>query len=145
MKIVYLIAFLLFTFLANAQIKKTSKSTTSSRTENSKKSVSVMNSHSKSSISITDSETHYQLKAIFETQKKERIRNYLEKNMGSANDSSTTKKYEWKKEVESKLAYYILLQDNKLKITLNKDLNSNAFCKKIELVGEKISEIISVQ
>lgn len=149
MKIMYLLAFILLCFLANAQTTTVttqfSSSTSTHSDPKSKDKVVVKNSQTNSSVSISNSDSRYQLKASFDAHKKEALKKLLQQYMENEYLLSDSKKQEWKKEEKGKTAYEVLLQENRLKINVDKELNSSSFSEKMVLLGEKISDLISNQ
>jgi hypothetical protein len=92
------------------------------------------------SVSIQNSDDTYSLTAKFDSFKKEKLQKLLSENLEKEHMSQKGETISWKKTDGNEVAYGVTLTNEKLKITVDKDLVSGKTAKKFEALGEKISE-----
>lgn len=136
-KIIFVLVFMLCSFLMNAQSKTTSSSSSSSITK-----IDGVE-RERSSISVNDSDTFYSLRAKFTSDKKEEILKLLSDSIDDEYRNVSGKTYKWIKEENGEVAFSFVVTDNQLKISIEKDLISNGTFNKFKNLGESLKTVIS--
>jgi len=136
MKKIILVAMLSLSFFANAQTATASANGTTAIAKSSTKST-------KTSVSVSDSDSSYSLHASFDSWKKEKLQKLLAENLDKNLLISTEKSMIWKKENNGETAYSFTLTNEKLKVSIDKDLVSKSNFEKLKKLGEEISETLT--
>lgn len=136
MKKIILLTMLSVSFFANAQTATASANGTTAIAKSSTKST-------KTSVSISDSDSSYSLHASFDSWKKEKLQKLLAENLDKNLLTSTEKSMIWKKENNSETAYSFTLTNEKLKVSIDKDLVSKSTFEKFKKLGEEISDTLT--
>ena len=136
MKKIILLTMLSLSFFANAQTATASANGTTAIAKSSTKST-------KTSVSVSDSDSSYSLHASFDSWKKEKLQKLLAENLDKSLLTSTEKSMIWKKENDSETAYSFTLTNEKLKVSIDKDLVSKSTIEKLKKLGEEISETLT--
>lgn len=135
-KVIYYLVFMLCSLVAGAQTT-TSTSTATATT----KLDGDVKSHS--SVSINNTDTFYSLNADFDKNKTTQVKNLLADNLDKKYMIPKGSTVKWIKEQDGETVYSFVLSNGKLRVSIDKELMSEAAFDKFKALGEKISKTIS--
>jgi hypothetical protein len=98
---------------------------------------------SHSSVSINNTDTFYSLNADFDKNKTTQVKNLLADNLDKKHMISNGSTVKWIKEQDGETVYSFVLSNGKLRVSIDKELMSEAAFEKFKALGEKISKTIS--
>jgi len=139
MKIILSLTLLIWGAIAQAQTAVA----TSGNTTAVAKAPSRQSKTTKTSISVSNSDNSYSLLANFDAWKTKKVEKLLSDNLDSNLLSTEAGTKIWKKENKGETAYSFVLKEEKLKVSIDKELVSNETFEKLKALGEKISETLS--
>lgn len=158
MKVIIFLALLALSTLANAQTATaTANGTTATARANGTTVVARVNtstptakahyssksSSSKTSVSISDSDDSYTLRAEFDSSKRAKLQKLLLEHLDKDFLSTKGSVMVWKKEQDDETAYIFALSEDKLKVSIDKELISRSSFEKFKTLGEKISDVLT--
>lgn len=97
----------------------------------------------KSSVSISISDNNYSLQASFDKGKTKKLEKLLSDSMDNNLLTNDAGSKIWKKENKGETAYSVVLKEEKLKMSIDKELVSDETFERLKALGEKISETLS--
>lgn len=140
MKTIIFLAMLAFSTLAQAQ---TAVATANGNTATARANYSSSSKSTKTSVSISDSDGSYTLRAEFDSWKRAKLQKLLsdnlDKNFLTVRDNTMI----WKKENNGETAYSFTLSDEKLKVSIDKELVSKSAFEKFKSLGDEISDVLT--
>lgn len=139
MKIILFLTLLIWSTLSQAQTAVA----TSGNTTAVAKAPSKQSKTTKTSVSISNSDNYYSLLANFDGWKTKKLEKLLADNLDSNLLSTEAGTKIWKKDNNGETAYSFILKEEKLKVSIDKELVSNETFEKLKALGEKISETLS--
>ncbi|TSE05750.1 MULTISPECIES: hypothetical protein [Aquimarina] len=139
--ILWIVSLILSLVSANAQTtSNSSKSTT-------KVSISYDGDTEKKSyyrsFAIIDMDNSYRIKVRFMKDMTDEVKSYLIDQLGEENMIFRDETYLWKKEIENEEVYEVTLKNNRLRISVDKELISDKFLKKFKQMGKELKTITS--
>ncbi|WP_428229588.1 hypothetical protein [Flavobacterium sp.] len=141
MKIILILAMLIYSALAQAQTSDATSGNTTAVARASSKPTKTKKSSV--SVSISNSDNYYSLLASFDTSKTKKLEKLLSDNLDNNLLSTDAGTKIWKKDNNGENAYSFVLKEEKLKVSIDKELISNETFEKLKVLGEKISETLS--
>lgn len=145
MKFIIFLVVLAISSLAQAQTAvATSGNTTAIATvQNPNTKTKSQTKSTKTSVSVSISDNSYSLHATYDSFKRAKLQKLLMENLDRNLLSTDDDKMIWKKENKSETAYIFTLTDEKLKVSLDRELVSNSTFEKFKALGEKISDLLN--
>ena len=141
MKFIIFLVLLAVSSLAQAQTAiATSGNVTATATVKNSKTQSTKTSVS---VSVSVSDSSYSLHAVYDSFKRPKLQKLLLENLDKNLLSTDDDKMIWKKENKNEMAYIFTLTDEKLKVSIDRELVSNSTFEKLKALGEKISELLN--
>jgi len=95
------------------------------------------------SVSVSISDSSYSLHAVYDSFKRAKLQKLLLENLDKNLLSTDDDKMIWKKENKNETAYIFTLTDEKLKVSLDRELVSESTFEKFKALGEKISDLLN--
>lgn len=145
MKFIIFLAVLAFSSLAKAQtaIATSGNATAIATVQNPSTKTKSQTKTTKTSVSVSISDNSYSLHAIYDSFKRAKLQKLLMENLDKNLLSTDDDKMIWKKENKSETAYIFTLTDEKLKVSLDRELVSNSTFEKFKALGENISRLLN--
>ena len=141
MKFIFFLVVMALSFATQAQ---TATATSGNMTATASAKVGTTNSKTtKTSVSVSISDNSYSLHAIFDSFKRVKLQKLLQENLDKSLLSTNDEKMIWRKENKGDTAYSFTLTDEKLKVSLDRELVSSSTFEKMKELGEKISELLN--
>ena len=141
MKFILFLVVMAMSFASQAQ---TATATSGNMTATASAKVATTNSKTtKTSVSVSISDNSYSLHAIFDSFKRVKLQKLLQENLDKSLLSTNDEKMIWRKENKGDTAYSFTLTDEKLKVSLDRELVSASTFEKMKELGEKISELLN--
>ncbi|OXG07110.1 hypothetical protein BC749_102929 [Flavobacterium araucananum] len=141
MKIILIVALLTWGTLVQAQTAEATSGKTTAVAKATPKATKT--TRTSVSVSVSNSDNYYSLLANFDTFKTKKIEKLLADNLDNNLLSTDGGSKIWKKESKGETAYSFILKEEKLKVSIDKELVSNETFEKLKALGEKISETLS--
>jgi hypothetical protein len=135
-KVIYYLVFMLCSLVAGAQTTTSTATATATTKQDGE-----VKSHS--SVSINNTDTFYSLNADFDKNKTTQVKNLLADNLDKKHMISNGSTVKWIKEQDGETVYSFVLSNGKLRVSIDKELMSEAAFEKFKALGEKISKTIS--
>jgi hypothetical protein len=135
-KVIYYLVFMLCSLMAGAQTTTSTATATATTKQDGE-----IKSHS--SVSINNTDTFYSLNADFDKNKTTQVKNLLADNLDKKHMISNGSTVKWIKEQDGETVYSYVLSNGKLRVSIDKELMSEAAFEKFKALGEKISKTIS--
>jgi hypothetical protein len=135
-KVIYYLVFMLCSLVAGAQTTTSTATATATTKQDGE-----VKSHS--SVSINNTDTFYSLNADFDKNKTTQVKNLLADNLDKKYMISNGSTVKWIKEQDGETVYSFVLSNGKLRVSIDKELMSEAAFEKFRALGEKISKTIS--
>jgi len=141
MKFILFLAVLALSTFAQAQtaVATSGNATATATVKNS----SAQTKSTKTSVSVSISDTSYSLHAGYDSWKRVKLQKLLQENLDKSLLSTDDDKMIWKKENKGETAYIFTLTDEKLKVSLDRELVSTSTFEKFKALGEKISDLLN--
>lgn len=140
MKTIIFLIILAFSTFAKAQtpVAPVNRSTPTAKAHYSSSSKST-----KTSVSVSDSDSSYTLRAEFDSWKRAKLQKLLSDNLDKNFLIVRDDIMIWKKENSNETAYIFALSNERLKVSIDKELISKSAFEKLKALGEKISDLLT--
>lgn len=145
MKFIIFLVVLAFSSLAKAQTATATAGnmTATATAQSSNAKIKSQTKTTTSSVSVSISDNSYSLHATYDSFKRAKLQKLLMENLEKNLLSTSNDKMIWKKENNSETAYIFTLTDEKLKVSIDRELVSNSTFEKLKALGEKISDLLN--
>ncbi len=145
MKFIIFLALLACSSLAKAQtaIAVAGNVTATATVKNPNTKTKTQTKTTKTSVSVSISDNSYSLHAVYDSFRRAKLQKLLMDNLDRNLLSTDDGKMIWKKENDNETAYIFTLTDEKLKVSLDRELVSASTFEKFKALGENISRLLN--